>query len=164
MSWPTIEAKKAYNRKWMRDHWVMTRERKDRANQLRSISYRAKKSYYKVCGFCQKDFIGYEINKFCSRACGSKFRIYAKAKGFMIDSCGYKMLHLPDHPNAEKDGWVKEHRKVMSDYIGRPLVKNEIVHHIDEDRLNNDIANLQLMTRGEHTALHKRLKGRINNV
>lgn len=47
------------------------------------------------------------------------------------------------------------HRKVMEKHIGRPLEKKEIVHHIDGDRLNNDIDNLCLMTMSEHAALHK---------
>lgn len=38
--------------------------------------------------------------------------------------------------------------------IGRPLTKDEVVHHIDEDSLNNRKSNLQVMTRSAHMLLH----------
>ena len=38
--------------------------------------------------------------------------------------------------------------------IGRKLFINECVHHIDGDTLNNDINNLLLVTRSEHTIAH----------
>jgi len=30
-----------------------------------------------------------------------------------------------------------------------------VVHHIDEDKLNNDYTNLELLTRAEHIRVHK---------
>jgi len=36
------------------------------------------------------------------------------------------------------------HRIVFEEYINRPLKKREIVHHIDKDRINNNISNLFL--------------------
>jgi hypothetical protein len=49
---------------------------------------------------------------------------------------------------------VLEHRYVMEQHMGRPLQEDEVVHHINKDRLDNRIENLQLMQRGEHTAFH----------
>lgn len=46
------------------------------------------------------------------------------------------------------------HRKVMEDFIGRKLRNDEIVHHKDMNKLNNDISNLEILTRSEHTKLH----------
>lgn len=46
------------------------------------------------------------------------------------------------------------HRIVMEDYLGRELGSDEIVHHIDHDKSNNDIKNLMLMTRSEHQRHH----------
>lgn len=54
-------------------------------------------------------------------------------------------------------GYVRKHIHVMECHLGRRLTKDEVVHHIDQDKRNNDLSNLQLMTNAEHTALHNRL-------
>lgn len=48
------------------------------------------------------------------------------------------------------------HVVTMEEHIGRRLFANEVVHHIDEDRSNNALSNLRLMTRSEHAAHHAR--------
>lgn len=40
--------------------------------------------------------------------------------------------------------------------IGRRLLEDECVHHIDGDKLNNDLNNLALVTRSGHARLHRR--------
>lgn len=47
-----------------------------------------------------------------------------------------------------------EHRLVMEKHLNRELKYNEVIHHIDEDKKNNHIENLRLMTRSEHSKLH----------
>lgn len=47
-----------------------------------------------------------------------------------------------------------EHRVVAEQKIGRPLQRGEIVHHIDGNHLNNDPANLAVMTQAEHMREH----------
>ncbi|MFA5381901.1 MAG: HNH endonuclease signature motif containing protein [Candidatus Micrarchaeia archaeon] len=49
---------------------------------------------------------------------------------------------------------VLEHQYIMEQHIGRPLKFDEIVHHINKNRLDNRIENLQLMTRSQHTTFH----------
>jgi len=46
----------------------------------------------------------------------------------------------------------------MEKRIGRRLKPNECVHHKDEDRANNKLSNLELMTRSEHARLHRSLE------
>jgi len=50
-----------------------------------------------------------------------------------------------------RSGYVLKHRIEMAKYLNRPLTKNESVHHIDGDKENNDISNLQLRI-GKHGA------------
>ena len=59
-------------------------------------------------------------------------------------SGGYIIIHRPEHPNADKNGYVKEHIFVMSQIIGRPLLKGETVHHKNGVRDDNDPSNLEL--------------------
>lgn len=157
MSWTTIEAKREYNKKWMREHWVMTRERKDRANQLSKIRLKNKKVYEHICEYCGCKFNGLKVNRFCSRACGVTFLSKSNSKGWKITSDGYKRILMPNHPLADKRGFVSEHRYIASK-IYRVVGKGTVVHHIDENRLNNSIYNLLVLTRGEHTKLHHEIR------
>ena len=63
--------------------------------------------------------------------------------------CGYY-----GHPMANKNGVILKHRLVMSESIGRILDNNDIVHHIDGDKHNNIISNLELTTRSSHASIH----------
>lgn len=47
-----------------------------------------------------------------------------------------------------------QHRIIMERRLGRELRDDEVIHHIDHDKTNNDISNLVVMTRSEHTRLH----------
>ena len=39
------------------------------------------------------------------------------------------------------------HRKVAEEIIGRQLNKNEVVHHLDHNKLNNDKNNIVVLSR-----------------
>ncbi len=82
----------------------------------------------------------------------------------LIRSNGYVTIWCPDHPNAHKDGRIYEHQLVMEKHIGRYLRSDEVVHHIDGDKSNNDINNLMLLTNSEHAKLHAILKKAKNRV
>lgn len=44
---------------------------------------------------------------------------------------------------------IDEHRLIMEKCLGRKLLRNEIVHHKDEDKSNNKLENLEIMSRAE---------------
>lgn len=48
------------------------------------------------------------------------------------------------------------HRWFMEQTLGRKLSSDEVVHHVNENKLDNDIGNLQIMTRSEHAKLHSK--------
>ncbi len=64
-------------------------------------------------------------------------------------SNGYILAYSPDHPHATKKGYVREHRLVMENFLGRYLRGNEIVHHKNKRRDDNRIKNLELIVVGE---------------
>jgi hypothetical protein len=75
------------------------------------------------------------------------------------DKDGYILIRKPDHPYAMASGYVREHRLVMEDEIGRYLRPGEVVHHINGIRDDNRIENLVLY---ESNAAHKRVEMRGN--
>lgn len=76
-------------------------------------------------------------------------------QGHSKTSYGYKIIKLRDHPFADKQGYVREHRLIMEKHLKRFLKPEEIVHHIDKDRLNNKLNNLMLFPNNSaHTRFH----------
>lgn len=94
-------------------------------------------------------------------------------------------VYDPTHPYADKNGRVLKHRLVieenyqMFDSKYFDIIKNRHVlkkiysiHHKDRDHTNNDITNLEILTRSEHTSEHNKEKqiirdsktGRITGV
>lgn len=70
--------------------------------------------------------------------------------GFTNIVGGYVGIYTPNHPRANKSGYVREHHLVVEKNIGRYLKHDEVVHHINHNRSDNRLKNLQLMTKKEH--------------
>jgi len=69
------------------------------------------------------------------------------------NSSGYVVVGVPaDYPGAKtngKYGQILEHRKVMQDILGRPLLDAENVHHKNGIRSDNRPENLELWSRSQ---------------
>jgi hypothetical protein len=82
-------------------------------------------------------------------------------KGEYVNEDGYLQYYgeyYKNHPEYNHESnWrrgILAHRYIMEQHIGRFLTKDEVVHHLDGDKLNNDISNLKIMSQSEHTKLH----------
>lgn len=103
----------------------------------------------------------FRARMFCSNECSGAYRSgsnhYAFKPEGTVRSDGY--LYLSNR------GRKLFHRVVMENHLGRLLEDWEIVHHIDENKKNNSIENLKVMTRSQHMILHIELRkiDRIGN-
>jgi Mor family transcriptional regulator len=99
------------------------------------------------------------------RAAGVKTRMWAEGPeahgawkgGHVKIGEGYVGIWVaPDDPLASmrlREGYVLEHRLVMARHLGRPLTRTETVHHINGDKTDNRLENLQLR-QGKHGSGH----------
>lgn len=87
---------------------------------------------------------------------------------------GYVMIRVPEHPFADKWGWVFEHRAVAEKHLlndensveiggERYLRSDYCVHHINFDRTDNRTENLSVMTSKAHRVLHNKLNPNKRN-
>ena len=55
---------------------------------------------------------------------------------------GYVLVHRPEHPFSDEDGYVFEHRIVLEGLLGRYLLPGEVSHHINGIKDDNREENL----------------------
>lgn len=117
----------------------------------------------RVCPRCGKTFlctpsrVAKAKNVHCSNKCAGmtyKEQHLGRYNGGRTTSRGYVLIKMPEHHAANPNGYVPEHRYVMEEHLGRPLRRDEQVHHRDGNKANNAIENLQIVTPSEHTLLH----------
>jgi hypothetical protein len=100
---------------------------------------------------------GKQATRFCSKLCSNRnnARNRATTKYRRRTTRGYIEVWRPGHPMAQKSGYMMEHRLVMAEHLGRLLEPGEVVHHVNENKADNRIENLELLAKVEHDRLPK---------
>jgi hypothetical protein len=89
----------------------------------------------------------------------ARSRLESAPKGFnhphwqgrgWLNLSGYRVITKPS------GGQIYEHRDVMQKHLGRSLSKDEHVHHINGDKSDNSIENLQVMDGKSHWVITRR--------
>lgn len=96
-------------------------------------------------GFCPMHyarFMGY--NKIELNAPHQKPNL---GKGWLIDKDGYKQIRIGNK-------YVREHRFIMEQHLGRKLLKTEAIHHINGIKTDNKKENLEIISFSYHTIKH----------
>lgn len=72
---------------------------------------------------------------------------------------GYWTVYCPNHQRTRNNNRVYEHILIAEKKLGRPIPKEEPIHHIDFDRQNNDPDNLYVCeSNKEHMKIHYSLE------
>ncbi len=72
----------------------------------------------------------------------------ATANGVSLKKSGY--VSITRGENKDRG----QHTVIMEAHIGRRMLPGECVHHKDKNRSNNNIENLEIMSRSAHASLH----------
>jgi hypothetical protein len=70
----------------------------------------------------------------------------------------------PPHPKENSNGLYPLHRVIVENYICRLLHPSEDVHHINENKLDNRIENLEVLSKSDHAKKHIKKVDCINLV
>ena len=73
-------------------------------------------------------------------------------KGHTIDG-GRIFFYMPNHPNSNNKGYIRRSHLVVEKRIGRFLLPGEVVHHKNENIIDDSDSNLELLTKAEHDRL-----------
>ena len=103
----------------------------------------------RVCKINEKVCYKRSTKEYICWSCANKQRTFIKKPiGYNYGpNQGYNRVRT-------EDGRQHMHRYVVEQYIGRKLKEDETIHHIDFNKLNNDIKNLYICSNSDHLAMN----------
>lgn len=84
--------------------------------------------------------------------------------GIIQDGYGYIYILKPKHPRANNSGYVKRSYLVAEEMLGRYLYSNEITHHKNGIRNDDNPENIKVTTRKKHADFHRGKYGRLEAI
>lgn len=146
--------KKGYYKDSEGQHWYET---------SLNVRYKAEKFNCVLCGEESLKVKGKRNRSgryYCSKSCAAKDggglkgmkgeAHYSWKGGRNVIKNGYIEIWAPKHPHARGGKYVREHRLVMEEHIGRYLEPHELVHHLNGVKNDNRIENLKIVTNETH--------------
>ena len=76
--------------------------------------------------------------------------------GMTLTTMGYLMINSVNHPLARKNGSILVHRLIACEEWGIEAVMGMDVHHINGDKTDNRIENLEILSHPDHTIMNNR--------
>ena len=141
--------------------------------------YRIRKTVHQVC--CSKECNNKYRSQWFSGVGNHQYGLVGKLNSSFksdkrISVYGYVLVYSPNHPFRNIDDHVFEHRLVIEKNAdsfddkyfivveGKKYLRREYnVHHINENKADNRLENLSIMTKSEHRILHNRMRPRVRN-
>ena len=120
--------------------------------ELEEMYYNRKMTMFQIAKKydCTKATIWKYFKKYNLKARKMAGSNHGSWKGGRVIKRGYLAIWNPTHPRANNVGYVKEHILVMQKKLGRLIKREEHIHHIDFDKMNNNIKNLWLCDINKH--------------